>query len=322
MSANSTASRLAALSGLEGAKLAVQAIGAKASGVHAVLLYGAAGAGKRQLADVLAQAWLCTLATGCGDCKACQSAVSGGNVDVHVIDPVGKSSIIRLEAIVPRPPKQGDPPVTPISEFIRVGPLVSRHKVVIVRDADRMNYDAANALLKMLEEPPPYCKFILTTTAIGSLPATILSRCLSIACALPKSSDVDSEIWRLSGGAPFRVAAVESRLEAHSAIDRIASNLGKARVGEALAISESLLALSERAFDKENGARAANVDTLEAFAACVAHHHPERPEWASAIVEAHRRVRGNGAAGLIFDSLIASMLSGTGLASRSGTERE
>lgn len=306
--------------GLEGAKSAIRAFVSEASGVHAVLFYGAVGAGKRNLADILAQGWLCLNGTGCGDCKACHSALRGANVDLHTVEPKGASAIIRIEAIIPRSAKPGEEPVLSIQEFLRTGPLLSRHKVVIIRDAHRISHGNANSLLKMLEEPPPYGRFILTTNEVGSLPATILSRCLAVACALPDSPTHEEPVWRLSGHAPHKAQVVAERLAAYLAIDELAAGLDRAPTSSALALAERLHSLADGLSDKDAPARVGNVESLDVFARSVAHHHPNRPDWTASAVEAHRRIRANAAAALTFDALLTSMLTGGTLAKATGTE--
>ncbi len=127
---------------------------------HAVLLCGADGLGRNYLSRLLAAEYLYpdggTLA---------QAVLRGESSDVTVIQGQGKSGQISVGSI--RDMRAG----INLSSFSEAG------KVILVRDAHNMAAASANALLKVLEEPPSDVLFILTAQAPGSLPATILSRC-------------------------------------------------------------------------------------------------------------------------------------------------
>jgi hypothetical protein len=312
MSMSSAASKLATLRGLDGAKRMMERFLADEAKAHAVLFYGAVGAGKNTLADVLTQAWLCLNSEGnlgCGECKACVSFARGNNPDILRIRPLGASQLIRVLHFQPRAPQnKEEEAINPLSIFFRSGPLVSRHKVVIVEDAHRMNEGAANAFLKMLEEPPEFGKLILTTPSVGRLPATILSRCLAIACELPTTGEGENpDLWRISGHAPGRLEDVEANAETFLAIDALARDLDRYTLAQAPLLADQFRAILD-GLEKGRGVRAANTEGLDSFAASVAFHHPNRPDWAQHVVETHRRIVGNASPAYAFDAMFSAIL--------------
>jgi DNA polymerase-3 subunit delta' len=136
---------------------------------HAYLLHGTAGTGKRTLATVFAAALLCRGENRpCGECPACKKVFGHGHPDfLRFARPEGKTQF----------------PVDLIREIKRqvyIRPNESDHKVILIENAEEMNAAAANALLKVLEEPPAYLVFILTCSNLSALPETIPSRCICL----------------------------------------------------------------------------------------------------------------------------------------------
>ena len=120
---------------------------------HAHLLHGPAGVGKRTAAIAFAAALL-------GDERRVQART---HPDLYVLEPLGE--MIRIDD------------VRALRHDLHMRPFEADRRVYLVLDAQRMNEDAADALLKDLEEPPPYAVVVLVATELGSLPPTILSRC-------------------------------------------------------------------------------------------------------------------------------------------------
>ncbi|WP_115718625.1 DNA polymerase III subunit delta' [Gallaecimonas mangrovi] len=141
---------------------------------HAYLLTGPNGVGKGQLADVLAQHLLCKNGVACGQCHSCQLFAAGTHPDFHRVVP--EKGAIRVDAI-----------------RALIGPvygaaLMGGAKVVVMNEADALNINAANALLKSLEEPPDNTFWLLTSSQPGQLLPTILSRCQKLHIAAPEQS--------------------------------------------------------------------------------------------------------------------------------------
>jgi DNA polymerase-3 subunit delta' len=259
------------------------------NGVHAVMFYGLEGVGKRDLARQLAKVWCCLDPTDAAECRACGAFERGTIPDLLTVRPVGASRIIRLGLIVP---SKIDEESVPISDFLRTGPLMARHKVVVIEDADRMNGDAANALLKMIEEPPAKVKFVLTTASISRILPTIRSRCLCVAV------EASEEMTATVQGIPE---------EAWNRIDHLARDLKSMHPSHALVAAHRLREAAEL-IESEDGARTQNAMAVNLLAERLCVHLTPNPEAAIRAVEAHRRIVGNGSPIYQFDALIADIL--------------
>ncbi len=133
--------------------------------VHAYLFTGTRGTGKTTCAKILANAVNCTnLQNGnpCLECESCKSFLSGENTDIVEIDAASNNSVEDIREL---------------RERINFAPASSKYRVYIIDEVHMLSISAFNALLKTLEEPPSHVIFILATTEVHKLPATILSRC-------------------------------------------------------------------------------------------------------------------------------------------------
>lgn len=132
---------------------------------HAYLFTGPRGVGKTTVARLLAKAVNCTAPLAerpCGVCELCRSIAEGRAVDVIEMDAASHTSVEDAREIIER---------------VQFRPAVARTKVYIIDEVHMLSTAAFNALLKTLEEPPPHALFILATTEVHKVPATILSRC-------------------------------------------------------------------------------------------------------------------------------------------------
>jgi DNA polymerase-3 subunit delta' len=169
-------------------------------GVHAILLHGARGIGKKSLAFELATATLCEqpLAAGqsCGTCAGCMLMAAGSHPDFRFIVPDALQSL-RPGSTSGEDADEGAPDavtdvekstrasreirieqIRALANFANVATHRGGHRVVVLAPAECLNAPAANALLKQLEEPQGRTLFLLCTDAIDELPPTILSRCV------------------------------------------------------------------------------------------------------------------------------------------------
>lgn len=132
-----------------------------------LLLYGEHGTGKTSTARIVARALNCEKPPGkasqwpCGTCPACKAVTDGTSPDVEELDAASNGTVDRMRDI---------------RERAYYGTFGGRHKVYIIDEAHGLSAAAADALLKVLEEPPDGVVFILITTQVKSVPATVRSR--------------------------------------------------------------------------------------------------------------------------------------------------
>ncbi len=132
---------------------------------HAYLFTGSRGTGKTTCAKILAKAVNCEhLINGnpCNECEVCRGIDSGAILDVVEIDAASNNGVDNIRDL---------------REETNYTPVRAKYRVYIIDEVHMLSIGAFNALLKTLEEPPEYVKFILATTEVHKLPATILSRC-------------------------------------------------------------------------------------------------------------------------------------------------
>ncbi len=132
---------------------------------HAYLFTGTRGTGKTTCAKIMAKALNCLESENgepCGKCMNCQMAETDTLYDIVEIDAASKSKVEDVRKLI---------------DEVMFAPSVGRFKVYIVDEVHMMTGNAFNALLKTLEEPPSHTVFILATTEVQKVPATILSRC-------------------------------------------------------------------------------------------------------------------------------------------------
>src|SRR5690554_1909635 len=201
---------------------------------HAWLIHGLAGIGKRTFALAAAASLLCEKphnAMACGACLACGWLASGNHPDFRRVRP---EAVAQEEGDVPE--EGGATQKTPSKE-IRVEQIralsgwfnTATHRggwrVAVVYPAQAMNHITANALLKVLEEPPPRTVFLLSTDAPDLLLPTIVSRCRRLPLSVPPFAEAadwlqdqglqNPEEWlAAAGGAPLRALKLSQTAEA------------------------------------------------------------------------------------------------------------
>jgi DNA polymerase-3 subunit delta' len=238
---------------------------------HALLIHGARGTGKLALAERLAQLLLCEAADDasrpCGQCDGCRWFLAGSHPDLRRVEPEALAREPAMEAEEgDAPAKKGKPSteikveqVRELAGFLNLRSHRGRLRVALVHPAEDMNENAANALLKGLEEPPAGAVFLLVSHRPARLLPTIRSRCVALPVAVPPREQAlawlsaqgakDPARWlAYAGGAPLRAldyagrADVLDRLLKHPApvddreqLDALAEALQKMALDRALA---------------------------------------------------------------------------------------
>lgn len=131
---------------------------------HAYLFSGLRGSGKTSSARIFARALECEsgpISTPCGSCASCVAALENRHIDIIEMDAASSRGIDDIKKLI---------------EQTKYRPSFGRYKIFIIDEVHMLSKEAFNALLKTLEEPPEFVKFILATTDPLKLPATILSR--------------------------------------------------------------------------------------------------------------------------------------------------
>ncbi len=133
--------------------------------VHAYLFTGTRGTGKTSCAKILAKAVNCLNPKNgnpCGECEICRAIAQGEVTDICEIDAASNNGVDDIRIL---------------REQVNFTPTSAKYRVYIIDEVHMLSISAFNALLKTIEEPPEHVIFILATTEVNKLPATILSRC-------------------------------------------------------------------------------------------------------------------------------------------------
>ena len=155
---------------------------------HAYLFAGPRGTGKTSLAKILGKSLNCQAfdaptTTPCLECESCRTIADGTALDVLELDAASNRGIDDIREIRDRVAQQ---------------PVLGRYRVYILDEAHSLTTDAANALLKTLEEPPPHVIFILCTTEPHRLPDTVRGRCQSFTFLRPTPDELLEALRRIS----------------------------------------------------------------------------------------------------------------------------
>ncbi|MBX9640893.1 MAG: DNA polymerase III subunit delta' [Mycobacteriaceae bacterium] len=217
---------------------------------HAWLITGPPGSGRSVAALCFAAALQCTSAgePGCGSCRACTTTMAGTHADVRRVIPEGLSiGVDEMRGIV---------------QVASRRPTTGRHQIVVIEDADRLTEGAGNALLKVVEEPPPSTVFLLCAPSVDpeDIAVTLRSRCRHVALVTPPTEaiaqvlidgdglDADTAGWAasVSGGHVGRARRLatdpEARQRREQALELVRD---AARPARAYTAAEELVAAAE-----------------------------------------------------------------------------
>jgi DNA polymerase-3 subunit gamma/tau len=231
----------------------------------AYLLTGPRGVGKTSTARLLARALNCDkgpTVNPCGECASCREILSRGeSLDVHEIDGASNRKIENARELI---------------DTVRYAPQRDRYRIAIIDEVHMLTTEAFNALLKTLEEPPPHARFILASTELHKIPATIISRCQRFGFRALTEAEISEQLARVAAEekipvSPGAIALLASAAEGSlrdglSLLEQAAALAGGETVDEAACAS--ILALVDRELLESvyssiaSGDRAAAIATL------------------------------------------------------------
>lgn len=201
---------------------------------QAYLFSGIRGVGKTTAARVLAKALNCETNFGgdpCNDCTPCREITRGGDLDVIEVDAATYSKVEQVREL---------------TESLRYGPARDRYKVVVLDEIHRLSRQAFDALLKIVEEPPPHLVFIFATTEADAVPVTILSRCQEFRFRRVPSLEV---------AALLRKICSEEEISASDAALRLVARAGEGSVRDAVALLDQLATFGNRTISDDDAVR-------------------------------------------------------------------
>lgn len=205
---------------------------------QAYLFSGIRGVGKTTAARVLAKALNCLSGPGdgpapepCNTCDSCVEINRGGTMDVLEVDAATYSKVEQVREL---------------TETLRYAPARGRYKVVVLDEVHRLSRQAFDALLKIVEEPPPHLIFIFATTEIDAVPATILSRCQEFQFRRVASPVLAAHLRRISDA---------EEIEASDAALRLIARAGEGSVRDAVALLDQMSTFGHGSISDDDAAQ-------------------------------------------------------------------
>lgn len=180
---------------------------------HAYIFSGPRGVGKTTTARILAKALNCKegpTSSPCGKCPSCTAITDGSSVDVTEIDGASNNSVDDIRDL---------------RERVKYAPTGGKYKVYIIDEVHMLSTSAFNALLKTLEEPPSHVIFVLATTEMKKIPATVLSRCQHMPFRRVSSSMIKARLKQISEAEGIRISSPALGLVAKAADGSVRDSL-------------------------------------------------------------------------------------------------
>lgn len=190
---------------------------------HAYLFCGSRGTGKTTTAKIFARSINCEKpinGSPCGECETCKSLARGASLDVLEIDAASNNGVDEIREL---------------REQVKYPPVVGKYKVYIIDEVHMLTTSAFNALLKTLEEPPKYVVFVLATTEVHKLPATILSRCMRFDFKLVSTEKIAGLLEKI---------LTDSKIAYDKKALSVIARAGDGSVRDALSIADMVIAYS------------------------------------------------------------------------------
>ena len=187
---------------------------------NAFLFTGIRGVGKTTIARILAKSLNCgnSEKNSClkNKCKNCDEISESRHIDVLEMDAASKTGVDDVRDLI---------------EFSRYGPTSSKFKIFIIDEVHMLSKQAFNALLKTLEEPPAYLKFIFATTEVNKIPVTVLSRCQRFDLSRIKSDELSEFL--------AKVAEME-KIDINQDVLNLISKISEGSVRDALSLLDRI----------------------------------------------------------------------------------
>ena len=203
---------------------------------QAYVFSGIRGVGKTTAARVLAKALNCQggehpdrpSVDPCNECPPCRDITSGHDMDVLEVDAATYSKVEQVREL---------------TESLRYGAARDRYKVVVLDEVHRLSRQAFDALLKIVEEPPPHLVFVFATTELDAVPATILSRCQEFQFRRVPSPVLAQHLRRISEAEKIAVSDTSLRLIARA---------GEGSVRDSVALLDQLATFGNSTIDDDS----------------------------------------------------------------------
>jgi DNA polymerase-3 subunit gamma/tau len=190
---------------------------------HAYLFTGPRGVGKTSLARILAKAVNCLKPEAgepCDECANCQAIREGHFLDLIEIDAASHTGVDNIREII---------------EHVKFSPSSGKFKVIVIDEVHMLSKGAFNALLKTLEEPPQHAVFVLATTEIGKVPATIISRTQRFEFKKLTTADIISQL---------KLVAADQKLTVSDEVLRLVAQAAEGGMRDALSLFDQLLSFT------------------------------------------------------------------------------
>ena len=192
---------------------------------HAYLFCGTRGTGKTSVAKIFAKSINCenpVNGSACGKCATCQALNDPSNLDILEIDAASNNRVDEIREL---------------REKVKYPPVNGKYKVYIIDEVHMLTDSAFNALLKTLEEPPKHVVFILATTEVQKLPATILSRCLRFDFKLVGIGDLEKHLKYIFN---------DSNIKYEDSAVSLIARLGEGSVRDTLSVADMCVAYTNK----------------------------------------------------------------------------
>lgn len=197
---------------------------------HAYLFTGTRGTGKTSVAKILAKSVNCLSpvhGSACGECENCKRLEQENDINIIEIDAASNNKVDDIRQI---------------REKVKFMPVGAKYKVYIIDEVHMLSDSAFNALLKTLEEPPPFIIFILATTEVHKLPQTILSRCVRFDFRLVSVEELSRHLAKIFDKEKIKYDADSLK---------IIASAGEGSVRDTLSIADSIAAYCQGDITKE-----------------------------------------------------------------------